>query len=196
MNLLSFQEIGEYLNLTYNEVYNLYKPLKNVFEAYSKRGDNNSLIFESSALAIFERAKYLKEQGFKLEEIGKKIKEEMNINAEKEEPSLEKPNEYKYALEKIESMYNKVFEKQEEIIKLQINQQNLEKTNYILQSQLLLLTDGKTPEEVKKEKEEQIFLEQQKKEKKQKLLFELEQLQGKFFQKKRKLEIINELKEL
>jgi len=187
-----------------------------ILKPYIKRGDKNSLLFDGNAIAIFDKVKQLKEQNFTIETIKEEIEKSYEIKDSQTkilDSKTENNLDIHFLLNRLEEYHKEAINAKNELIKTQLNLSlelnEKEKVIFIQSEQLKLLTDGRTPEEVKKEhreKEEELFkLKQQvdelelmkiKEQKRQAILKELQSLEGKWFAHKKRQGLIAELQNL
>ena len=178
---------------------------RDLLSQWSIRGDNNSILFEDSALKFFDRVKQLKEEGANLVQIKSVLLKELEPQGLDEKVQdkykLEEPkvveaaeggvvtvllNEYKSAQKEVVESHKNVVKAKDELI-------------VGLKQQMFLLTDGRTPEEIrirrKEEKVEQKEL-QQVRLRRVSLIGELKALEGKLFSGQKRLEILKQLEEI
>ena len=169
------------------------------FEPHIKRGDKNSLLFDDNAVVLFDKIKQLKEKGLNLNEIDKEINminSKTNKHSETEHPNIDntllkiieekvvKHNKDKD--DRVIELYDKLLEEREKRL--------TEKEEVIdnLKKQILLLTDGKTIEEVKEEENKK----RQRANRQAEIITELDMYDGKLFAKSRRKALLDELREL
>jgi len=178
---------------------------RDLLKQWSIRGDNNSILFEDSALKFFDRVKQLKEEGANLVQIKTVLMKELEpqnlaepaqAEAKVVELKLAEPtddnvvsallNEYKTAQKEVVESHKDVVKAKDELI-------------VGLKQQMFLLTDGRTPEEIRirrtAEKAEQKEL-QQIRLRRVSLIGELKALEGKLFSGQKRLEILKQLEEI
>ncbi|MEE2923761.1 MAG: hypothetical protein VX619_03170 [bacterium] len=178
---------------------------RDLLSQWSIRGDNNSILFEDSALKFFDRVKQLKEEGANLVQIKsvllkelepQGLDEKVQDNHKLEELKVAEAsedgvvtvllNEYKSAQKEVVESHKNVVKAKDELI-------------VGLKQQMFLLTDGRTPEEIrirrKEEKVEQKEL-QQVRLRRVSLIGELKALEGKLFSGQKRLEILKQLEEI
>jgi len=169
------------------------------FEPHTKRGDKNSLLFDDNAVVLFDKIKQLKEKGLNLNEIDKEINminSKTNKHSETEHPNIDdtllkiieekvvKHNKDKD--DRVIELYDKLLEEREKRL--------TEKEEVIdnLKKQILMLTDGKTIEEVKEEENKK----RQRANRQAEIITELDMYDGKLFAKSRRKALLVELREL
>jgi DNA repair exonuclease SbcCD ATPase subunit len=135
-----------------------------LFKPYIKRGDKNSLLFDSNAMVIFDRIKQLKEKTYTIDEIKSAIEKDLESNLDKDSKDnsqTENNLDMVFFLNKLEQYHKEVLTAKDELIKTQSNLgtelKEKEKLIQIQSEQLKLLTDGRNPEEVYKEFREKEF---------------------------------------
>ena len=173
--------------------------MKDIFEPHLSRGENNALVFDDNASALFDRIKQLKENdNLTLPEIKKRlgykpIKPDDKVHHTEYQSVLSPPvKPHETYTEK--ELIDKVLEEKERLLQekdksyqaqLKAQQMRIEE----LQSRLHLLTDGRRPEDMKREAEEKGRL-------KKEIFEKLEDLEGKWFKAKERKELVARLKEL
>ena len=65
----SINDLISYTGLKYDYIIRCIKEIDEILKPFIKRGDKNSLLFDSNALSIFDRIKQLKEQKLTLSSI-------------------------------------------------------------------------------------------------------------------------------
>ena len=174
--------------------------LKETFSSHISRGENNALLFDESALVLFDQIKQLKEQNLNIPEIRKRLDYQPGkgekIGSKPDEQTLENLPEKLVKAEEnsISHFYERLLEEKEKTHKAEMEaksyQVQLDTQKAMidaLQSKLLLLTDGRDPEEVKKEIEA-------KEKRKNEILDRLGEFEGKWFKKKERKELLEELR--
>lgn len=157
----TINDIIEYTGLKYEYIIKCTKELDSVLKPYIQRGDKNSLIFDSNALKIFDRVKQLKDgkqsiSSIKVQlesELSKTQKDESNSNSNSvnDIKNMQESDLTKMLINKLEESNRKNFESLE--LALQTKDQVIEvqrRENQELKTQILLITDGRSPEEVRK----------------------------------------------
>lgn len=143
------KDIQEYTGLDYHYILKCVRELPDVFTSeIIERGDNNSLLFNSNALILFDQIKQMKENNQSLKFMRSFFQNTFNQNHKTPIESKENQNQNeltKVLIEKLDSSNREVLNAFKETIK--------SKDEHIktLESKILLITDGRSPEEVKKE---------------------------------------------
>lgn len=157
----TINDIIEYTGLKYEYIIKCTKELDSVLKPYTQRGDKNSLIFDSNALKIFDRVKQLKDGKQSISSIKVQLESELS-KTQKDEPNttsnsvndiknMQESDLTKMLINKLEESNRKNFESLE--LALQTKDQVIEvqrRENQELKTQILLITDGRSPEEVRK----------------------------------------------
>jgi len=213
----SINDLAEYTGLKVDFIRKCVKYFEDLFEPYMDRGDKNSLMFDSNALVIFDRIKQMKEKGLTVKSIGDYLHDELAA-AEKEEKSKHETAQannmkdyFEMLMREIKDSHRTTIDAKDETIYTQKSQINT------LESKILLLTDGRSPEEMKRKQEEEerkrdderhkIELERRSREEellkqqhiqqqRTQLLMELENLEGQLFKGRQRKEIVERLKAL
>lgn len=178
----TINDIIDYTGLKYEYIIKCTKEMDTVLKPHIQRGDKNSLIFDSSALKIFDRIKQLKDgkqsiTSIKVQlesELDKTSKDTQNTtsNLINDTQNMQESELTKLLINKLEEANKKTFESLEKV--LESKDQVIEvqrRENIELKNQILLITAGKTPEELRAEqqiKEQEIFRLKQKAEEAQK----------------------------
>jgi hypothetical protein len=150
--MLTLDELSKDTGLSLPFLRKCLNQYREIFKSYIKRGDKNSLLFDNNGVMFFRKISQLKQEGLGLQEIARYLKNEQEkiteqtsnkdiTNIEQTDILLERLLQEKDARRKDAEEYNK------RIIEL-------EKLNAQLQLNLKLLTDGKTPEQIKTEHDE------------------------------------------
>lgn len=213
----SVNDIADFTGLKVDFIRKCIKYFEEILEPHLDRGDKNSLMFDSSALVIFDRIKQMKDKGLTVKAIGDYLQEEL-IAAEKEgrtkqdvQQSTEMKEYFEMLMREIKESHRTTLEAKDETIYTQKSQINT------LESKILLLTDGKSPEELKrkqedeerKREEERLKIELERRQREEELLTqkhlqqqrlqiltELESLEGQLFRGKQRKELLDRLKAL
>ena len=167
----TINDIIDYTGLKYEYIIKCTKELDGVLKPYIQRGDKNSLIFDSNALKIFDRVKQLKEGKQSITSIKVQLESELNktpkdtqnstSNLINDTQNMQESELTKLLINKLEEANKKSFESLEKVLQGKdevIAVQRRE--NQELKNQILLITAGKTPEEVRAEqhiKEQEVF---------------------------------------
>ena len=169
-----------------------YKDLKIILEPLSSRGDKNRLFFDSGGVKIFEQAYQMKtERGMTRSEIKRELEKHFLKTDKTDIQTFQNRNQTEvvpiFVLEKLEEASNKAFEAERRAYQTQLEAKQAEMK--ALRTQLLLLTDGRDPEEVKKEEEE-------KRKRKVEILDRLQEIEGKWFKGEERKKLLEELRGL
>ena len=184
----TINDIQEHTGLSINFLRRCLRDMKDIFDPHATRGNKNSIVFDDSALIVFDRIKQLKAQdGLTIPEIRKKLgyqPEKTDRDGSKTGgQTLPEDTSKHHQTEQdnlIKQLYERLLEEKDKTYQTQIS---------ALQSKLYLLTDGRDPEEVKKEEEE-------KRKKKKEILDRLEELEGRWFKGEERKKLIEELRRL
>lgn len=118
------------------------------------KGNKNVWLFDDNGLKIFDIIKQLKDNRYSIQAI-KEYLEKSNINHSNNESKIllneSETNNINVFLEKIENLTSQVIQAKNETIEKQKELLEKEKLLQLQGYQLKLLTDGRTPEEVKEE---------------------------------------------
>lgn len=199
----SINDLADYTGLKIDFIRKCVKAFEDVLEEYQDRGDKNSLLFDSNALVIFDRIKQLKEKNYTINVIGDYLRrdmddaEEQRQEKEKDETGFQMKEYMGMMMQEIKESHRMTMSAKDETIRTQKSQINT------LESKILLLTDGKSPEEIKRQQEEEqrkktidLQTQLQVQQQRMNLLMELESLEGQLFKAKRRKEIFQELRAL
>ena len=198
---LYFMEVKDILkrfDLSRNYVTECLKHLAPFFAGHYSRGANNRLVFDSSALTLFEQIKTLKDLGKTLPQIKQVLETEIGKRGQREgnEPSTAPttpdnrggdPTSDKL-LDALTESHKSALNAKEETIQAQ------KETIQSLKNELLSLPDGRTPEQIKDEWNRQ----RQRAQKRTDLLDKLATLQRRwiFDKPRRQKQIVQQLKDL
>ena len=189
--------------------------LSGILDAYRMKGDKNKIFYNSNGLQVFDRIKQFKAQGFTLPRIAEVLGSELGnsegdqgSNPETSRNDLENReagegggqqaapvmSDLLHALEKSNE---RVIEAKEEAVRLVTATKEevihaKDETIRQLKNNLLLLTAGRSVEEVQAERKKA----RQCKKRRQELLGALERLNGRWGKGKRRKEILSQLREL
>lgn len=174
------------------------KQMDAIFKPHYKKGEFNRIYFNQNGYVIFDQIKQLRATGLKIEAIKAHLEDQLKHS---QIPSFTNTNIEQTAVNQIAydlNIINKLFEEKEARLKekeeSRVRIRELEQLAEQLQGQILYLTDGRTPEKVKKQWQQ----EQLDKQRIAWILKELESLEGIFsvvnYFKRKKL--YKELKEL
>lgn len=202
--MMTIEELEKYIGLKKWYIRKVIRELKEELKSYIKHGQKNSLLFNSDAIAIFDRIKHLKEQGYNIKTIQRELntenqeapkifkdKQNKNTTQAKHTQAVEKDS-LTHLLLMVEKKDEEVNGKRAELEEAKKQILELEFQNKSIQSKVKLLTDGKTDEEILKERRAKQDIKLRIVE----ILTEIEGMEGKMFIKKRRKELIAELKEL
>lgn len=165
----TIQSIISYTGLSYSFITKCLKAMPEIFDTYSIRGDNNSILLDNNALVIFDKIKQLKEKGYtiattKLElmkNLNKQEKTEVENSGNQEESSTSL-----VLVKALENSFSELLKAKEEVIKTKDEVIESHKREVLeLKNQILLITDGRSPEQIRNEqlqKEREILEKQQK----------------------------------
>ena len=203
-NLFTIKEIQQQTGLKERFLRRCMDGLKDIFDPYITRGENNAILFNESALVLFDRIKQLKEDDLTIPEIRKRLgyRPLDKPGEEGEQTSgqrlveisdkVVKPDEemsvsqfYERLLEEKEKTHEAELEARGYKVQLEAKQALID----ALQSKLQLLTDGREPEEVRRADEE-------KRRQKKEILARLEELEGRWFKGGERKELIKRLREI
>lgn len=168
---------------------------KSSFEGTYIRGDNNSMLFDDNGLILFDRVKQWKESGHNLMDIKKLLDNDLEAGSFIQEDAGEIRSEVDPAL--MSTMMRELRSSHTEVV--QTKQEVLDAKEDLIRSlkqQMYLLTDGRSPDEIKKMKEieergKKNF--QDKRLRQVSIIGELKALEGRMFASKRRLELLKEL---
>lgn len=171
--MINIKEVSKHTGLSEIFIGKCYREMKDVFKGYTSRGIKNALLFNDNAYVVFDQIRVLKDKGISIagihEELKKHTKETPLIVGNKLEHSATTENDK----EVLQAYKLLVAEKDKTIEKLQ--------------SDLLVITDGKTTEqryEERRAKDKEVT----------KSITELKLL--KFYQVRKKRKILEKLEQL
>ena len=178
---------------------------RDLLTQWSIRGDNNSILFEDSALKFFDRVKQLKEEGANLVQIKTVLLKELEPQSHESqvkddanalELKIAEPIDndvVNVLLTEYKSIQKEVVDSHKDVVKAK------DELIVGLKQQMFLLTDGRTPEEIRIRRSEE-KVEQKELQKIQlrrvSLIGELKALEGKIFSGQKRLEILKQLEEI
>lgn len=140
----TIQNIKELTGLKEPFIRKMFLELNDLFKPYVKRGNNNSLLFDSNAMMIWDKVKQLKEQNLSFDDIKndltKSILNETNKNQFQSEYNLEQTNLNDVVLKEVKTMYKELLLSKDETIKAK------DMLIDSLNNKMLLLTGGKEPD--------------------------------------------------
>ena len=198
-NYYSINDVIKQTGFNKRTVNDLLQHIRVTIKPYSKRGSYNRWQFDSTGMDIWDKVRQLKDDGLGNKVIGEELAKLYVKQPEKSPKQDVKPSEndlVRELMDKLERSNENTFGALKEISEKEKMISEKEKLIAVQQQQLLLLTEGKTPEEMKREKQDQekeLIIRQ---EKRKLLLGELLSLEGKWFKNSRKKEIISELQEM
>lgn len=139
--------------------------LGDILAPYTQRGEFNRILFDSNAIVIFDQIKQFKEDGLAIPEIRRKLERDLSTNTEtakstgvKSEQTDEQSGEGGDMLNRLLQLHQRMNEEKEKRIQERDQAaqviRELEKQNQHLSLTLKLLPEGKSPEELKAEWEE------------------------------------------
>lgn len=185
-----------------------------IFNPYMARGDKNSLIFDENAMQLFDQIKQAREQGLGIEFIKRNLEKSLKNKESKSTSNTDQSNLDKnsntlleQALKAVQDMNQAVLTAKDKLI--EAKEQHIKDLN----NQLLFLTDGKAPEIFQAENKDKdirlavlehdlehknILLEkfEANKKKEKELVQELNNLDGKYFQGKKRKMLLQELQSI
>lgn len=155
-NTYTINDLIEITGLKEKFIRNCIESLKdNVLKDSIKRGNKNSLLFDSNTLKIFDFIKQRNESGFSISSIKEELLQE-NLGKQKKETeeNIIKTEPMLLLIDELKNMNSSIMKTKDELISKERELYNkdkeiIEKENVInhLKSNLKLLTDGKSPEE-------------------------------------------------
>jgi hypothetical protein len=159
----SFKDIQKATGLKMDLIRKIYNANEDVFQPHMTRGNNNSILFNPSGLTLFDKAKQKKDSGANIPAISSYLRElsgqsnktathtPRNLLAKPAEESLSDP-----MVDLVRSAYEQALKAKDETISTQKQQIADKEANLKdLRNTMLLITNGRTPEEIKQEQEEQ-----------------------------------------
>jgi DNA-binding transcriptional MerR regulator len=212
--MLTLPEVSNKTGLSQNFIRLCKTKLGDILNPYIYRGKKNKLLFDESAIMLFDKIRSLKDDGLSLADIVHGFKQEFtvamlttnkdklrlnqtdNLNHDSNESTTADillKNMIHGRIQALEADKTKLELEKNEVMQ-KFNDQDkkikeLEKTNLEMKTELRSLPYGRTPEEIRNDYE----MHQQQKKEKMRLLIELKNTGAFSFLKKRK--IINELME-
>lgn len=145
----SIQFVIKTTGFSYDYIRKITKELQPILSPYMQRGDNNSILFDSNAMVIFDQVKQLKQSGLNI----KSIRENL-MSKPLTEPSKQQltPIQTSTQTDMIESLISDLKESHRRTLDAKDQTiLNLDKRINSLENQILLITDGRTPEQVRAE---------------------------------------------
>lgn len=156
----SVKKIEELTGLPYRFILDCVKENPEIFDTVSTRGRKNRLLFDSNGLKIFEYIKDLKNQGHNQQSIRKSLLD-LYKNTSKQPKSNQQTTPNIMQSETSNDLTKELLKQLQDSHKATLTayEKTLENTNETIQSlknQILLLTDGRAPEEVQAEKDKML----------------------------------------
>ncbi|MEK7432844.1 MAG: hypothetical protein AABZ74_06915 [Cyanobacteriota bacterium] len=134
---------------SYDYIRKIIKELQPILSPYMQRGDNNSILFDSNAIVIFDQVKQLKQGGLNIKSIKEKLMSKPLTEPHKVYPT---PIQTSIKTDVIETLLSDLKEAHRRTLDAKDQTiLNLDKRINSLESQILLITDGRTPEQVRAE---------------------------------------------
>lgn len=160
--------------------------LRRVLGAHRIQGEKNKYFYNDNGLVLFDRIKQLKEEGYSLTNIEEILENEQRstVESERHTPENEQRNVTGNGFN--EKLLNALTDSYKDAL------QSKEETIGELRKQLQFLTDGRSPAEIRAERERW----HQSLKHRRELLDEWDSLKGKWFVRKRRREIVDELRQL
>lgn len=179
--MYSIKELAKRTNLDISFIRKCKNTFKQIIDPHIQRGEKNKLLFTDNALIIYDRIAQMKSEGLSIPEIQKQFKQDFKTV----QTDISKDVQATQTMDK--ELLDKIFELQKQLSEEQAKRYveckekdqhiiELENLSTHLKSQLLYLTDGRTPEEVKQQWQQ----EQMDKQRIAWVLKELESLEGIF----------------
>jgi len=189
--MFTIDYIAKNMGLTVAFIRKCLKQLDSILKPHCIRGDSNQIMFTENGYIIFDQIKQLKEKGLNINAIKAHLEQQLNSDSQQIDkaiqddivnPLLTDINLLKRLFKEKELRLTERLEHQQRIFELEHlsqHQQRITELQHLsdhLKGQLLYLTDGRTPEEVKKQWQQ----EQLDKQRIAWILKELESLEGIF----------------
>lgn len=148
----TLDDVISYTGLKEQFIRKCIKNMPEIFKGNISRGDKNSILLNDNSFVIFDKIKQLKDQGQSITSIHQNLKLSLSKSSEKTEESektkTSNTEEHKYIdilITELKTSNSNTIKAFEENVKTQKEHiQTLEK-------QILLITDGRSPEEIKQE---------------------------------------------
>ena len=202
----SISDICSFTGLKEPFVRRVIRECKEILVEYFRRGDNNSILFDDNGLRVFDRVKQLKQDGASLQEIKNKLLNELGESQRVDNEVVKVANSDDREQESYVNLdikpfwYNELKDAQSSIIEAKdLLLEGKQELILQLKKEMLLLSDGRTPEEIRASKE----LEEEKKRTAQelridriKLIGEIKALEGRYFVGKKRLALLKKLEEI
>lgn len=162
--LFSIKGIAAHTGLTPAYIAKCIEKLSPFLNPHCRRGDKNSRLFTSTGLVIFDQVKQMKERGLSLPEIYKQLENTMGsvkpdtaVNIETDVNTIETPTGE--VIQLLKDHQRELKEEMEKRLRLQAEKdeiiRELTRENEAMAGAVKLLTDGRDPEEVRREREEE-----------------------------------------
>lgn len=213
--MINIEELSNITGLQVKFIRRCMADLPDLLEAHITRGDKNSILYSNNAVVIFNQIKTYKDKGYSLPSIKDELAKTLtsqgddlaNESKQEETPTEQKNTSHDNDSKKTVSQLIEILkEKDNQLSKqqsdtetlrkeketLQTNLQELEKQKLAIENSILLLTDGKSQEEILKEKHKK----QEDRVRIAEIMKELEYLDGKLFKGKLRKQLIQELRDL
>lgn len=123
--------------------------LQDIFKNYSKRGINNSFLFDENAMQIWDRIKQAKEQNLNIEAIRENIVSSLNNKSDQTSTKTYVDQSVNLNLEQVLKQARESL-----LMVMQAKDETIKTKDLLiteLQNKILLITDGKSPEIIKNE---------------------------------------------
>ena len=160
--------------------------LRRALDPHRIQGEKNKYFYNDNGLVLFDRIKQLKEGGYTLANIAETLESDRASTVENSRQTLESEQRNSTGNGFNEKLLNALTDSYKDTIKAK------EETIGELRKQLQFLTDGRSPDEIRAERERR----HQSLKHRRELLDEWDSLKGKWFVGKRRREIIEKLKQL
>jgi DNA-binding transcriptional MerR regulator len=164
--MYSIQELSKRTNLDISFIRKCKNTFKQIIDPHVQRGEKNKLLFTDNALIIYDRIAQMKSEGLSIPEIQKQFKQDFKTVQTGISKDVQTGVQAAQTVDK--ELLDKIFELQKALSEEQAKRYveckekdqhiiELENLSTHLKGQLLYLTDGRTPEEVKQQwQQEQI----------------------------------------
>lgn len=148
----TIKDIETATGLSYHYILKCIKYLDPLLNEYIERGEKNSLLFSSNAIVVFDQIKQLKQQSKSLASIKKVMEKQLkqvdktvDDSVKTEKNTVESEN-FNIVFNRLEKYHTDILNLKDELLESQ------KRENKELRNQILLLTDGRSPEMVQAEK--------------------------------------------
>ena len=207
---MTIEELSSQTGFRVSFIRKCLKDMKDIISPHTKRGDYNSILFDSNAVVIFDRIKQQKDNGLSFSEIKRQLESDLKGNTNTKN---DKTNTYQTWLKQAEDSEQfldvivdlqrqltdekeKTYREREERLKeknqYDLRVAELEQKSQALHETLKLLPEGKDPATIKREWEDA----QKRKLEAIKIMDRLEELEGRWFKGSERKELIKRLREL